>query len=806
VRFPEDDPARGQPARRGRRPAVRPSASGQPVRRPSASGQPVRRPSASGQPVSSRPSRRGPPGRRPPGRGPGGRRPSDSARYGRRRLIALLACVVVAGGAIWVGVARHTGRDPDSPARPGRPASASPGPASAPARLALQVVPAPYQLPAPISREVVLPSGTLGRAHEPALMIAGGLTSASTTTAVVRLLNPETGQTRAAGRLAVATHDAAGAVLGPRPFVFGGGSLSSTNAVQSGQPGQAPATTGRLPSVRSDLSAVTLDGQAYLVGGYNGVKYDSAVLATTGGRRFRVAARLPVPVRYPAVAALGSRIWVFGGQTRSGITSAIQRVHPATGKATVVGQLPAPLAHATGFTLGGRIFVAGGQTAPATGRSGTASPSARLSTSDRVFQYIPSSAPASGRRPPPGAIQVAGHLPVPVANAAAAVIGSTAYLVGGDNGHRPFPAVTTFRLVPAASAIPPVAAGASPAPAPPGPAGAVAAQPLLTDAPWLAPAHGRGHLAPGSDPSALPGDILIADHLNNRLLIVDPQGRVRWQFPRPGDLARGQTFKVPDDAFFSPDGKYIIATQEDDFVISVISVATHKIVYRYGTPGVPGSGPNHVDNPDDALLAPGGDIVSADIKNCRIIMIAPPAHHLLHAIGQGSGGCLHQPPHRFGSPNGAFPLTDGRYLVTEINGDWVDEMSLTGQVSWSTHPPGVLYPSDTNEVYPGRYLTVDYSNPGQAVEFDSHGRRLWRFGGLNKPSLGLPLPNGDILVNDDFNNRVIVIDPVTHRIVWQYGHKGVAGSKPGYLHDPDGVDLTPPNSLLITHSGTMGRP
>ena len=156
--------------------------------------------------------------------------------------------------------------------------------------------------------------------------------------------------------------------------------------------------------------------------------------------------------------------------------------------------------------------------------------------------------------------------------------------------------------------------------------------------------------------------------------------------------------------------------------------------------------------------------------------------------------------------NGAFPLTDGHYLVTEINGDWVDEMSLTGQVSWSAHPPHVLYPSDTNAIYPGRFVTVDYSNPGQVVEFNSHGRLLWRFGGLNKPSLGLPLPNGDILVNDDFNNRVIVIDPVTHRIVWQYGHTGAAGSKPGYLHDPDGVDLTPPDSMLITHSATMGRP
>ncbi len=356
------------------------------------------------------------------------------------------------------------------------------------------------------------------------------------------------------------------------------------------------------------------------------------------------------------------------------------------------------------------------------------------------------------------------------------------YLVGGEDNGRPVPTVSTLQLVPVATAT--IAAGS----------------------PWLGPAHDRGHLAPGSDPSALPADVLIADHLNNRLLIVDPRGRIRWQFPQPGDLAPGQTFQVPDDAFFSPDGRHIVATQEDNFVISVIDVAAHKVIYRYGTPGVPGSGPDQVNNPDDALLAPNGRLLFADIKNCRIVTVAPPALRPLQVIGQTSRQCLHDPPRRFGSPNGAFPLTDGHYLVTEINGDWADEMSLDGEVSWSTHPPGVAYPSDTNEVYPGRYLTADYSHPGQVVEFTSSGRLRWRFGGLNQPSLALPLPNGDILANDDFNHRVIVIDPVTNRIVWQYGHTGVAGSGPGYLDDPDGVDLVPPASLLITHAATMGLP
>jgi hypothetical protein len=53
---------------------------------------------------------------------------------------------------------------------------------------------------------------------------------------------------------------------------------------------------------------------------------------------------------------------------------------------------------------------------------------------------------------------------------------------------------------------------------------------------------------------------------------------------------------------------------------------------------------------------------------------------------------------------------------------------------------------------------------------------------------------------------VRVVDPATNRVVWQYGHTGKSGSAPSYLFDPDGVDLVPPDSLLITHAATMGGP
>ena len=46
--------------------------------------------------------------------------------------------------------------------------------------------------------------------------------------------------------------------------------------------------------------------------------------------------------------------------------------------------------------------------------------------------------------------------------------------------------------------------------------------------------------------------VLIADEDYNRLLLVDPHGRIRWQFPQTGDLPRGYIFGPPDDAFISP--------------------------------------------------------------------------------------------------------------------------------------------------------------------------------------------------------------------------------------------------------------
>ena len=81
---------------------------------------------------------------------------------------------------------------------------------------------------------------------------------------------------------------------------------------------------------------------------------------------------------------------------------------------------------------------------------------------------------------------------------------------------------------------------------------AAATQPATTSTPNRQHAVARHTHGLARNRPVLPGNLLIADEDNNRLIEVNPAKKIVWQFPQPGDLAKGQTFNLPDDAFFSP--------------------------------------------------------------------------------------------------------------------------------------------------------------------------------------------------------------------------------------------------------------
>jgi N-acetylneuraminic acid mutarotase len=261
----------------------------------------------------------------------------------------------------------------------------------------------PIRLPEPIAREAVVPTtGT-------SVMVAGGLRPGDSSTAAAYTLDLRSGAVHALPPLAVPVHDTAGARVGRRALVVGGGNASEQAVVEASAGGRWR-IVGHLPRARSDLSVAYVAGRVLALGGYNGSRpAEPDILASREGRSWSVVGRLSVPVRYAATAVAGGSVWVLGGEVAGTMQTAVQRIDPRTGQARVVAHLPHRIGHATAVAVGDRILLVGG-------RTGVDTPTAAMWWFD----------------PATGAVRAAGRLPTPLADSAGVQVGDTAYLIGGE--------------------------------------------------------------------------------------------------------------------------------------------------------------------------------------------------------------------------------------------------------------------------------------------------------------------------------------------------------------------------------------
>lgn len=320
-------------------------------------------------------------------------------------LVIVISLVASSGGS----KPRHAGSS--KPASKQTGSTRNPPPSTRPSSPKLDATVASWHLTLPTSRAVVLADGS-------DILVLSGLTTGDVSSAAVERLQPNAGLSGVAGELSIAVHDAAGAELGSHFVVFGGGAGSSLASVQSWTR-TSSSVIGALPVARSDLSAATVGSKAYLLGGFDGQTLQNEVLSTSDGVTFRDAGTLQQPVRYGAVASSGGNIWIIGGQLGTsesssvgGQTNDIQVFDPRTGTTRVIGHLPEPLGQAVSFDLDRQLYVAGGQS------GGVPSP--------KIWLVEPN-----------GAVRSAGKLPYAVTNAGAVVIGSTAWIIGGESAAGP---------------------------------------------------------------------------------------------------------------------------------------------------------------------------------------------------------------------------------------------------------------------------------------------------------------------------------------------------------------------------------
>jgi len=165
----------------------------------------------------------------------------------------------------------------------------------------------PYSLRAPVEREVAVADGG-------SVLLAGGLDAAQGSTTGVFRMNPATGALTSLGSVPQPFHDAAGAVIGNALYVFGGGDATSSSAVQRFDLAtHASSVVAHLAHPLSDVAAAQTPDGVFLVGGYDGHVPRREIWRTRDGVHFTRVAMLPVGLRYPAVTAVGSTVYVAGG-------------------------------------------------------------------------------------------------------------------------------------------------------------------------------------------------------------------------------------------------------------------------------------------------------------------------------------------------------------------------------------------------------------------------------------------------------------------------------------------------------------
>ena len=194
------------------------------------------------------------------------------------------SCRRAAGGAACGGAAPRARR-----------ARRAPGPSSAPARRAAAPGRAgharlPPAVPAARRRSTIRPSRAARRGR---FALLGGLDSSEVSSAGIEVARPPRRAHTAS--LPLAQHDAQGAALGGRVYVFGGGSPSELDHIVSFDPrlGRRAARSARSRRRSPTWPSTETGGTAYVVGGFDGTNWFNTILAWRPGspvRRRRAAA------------------------------------------------------------------------------------------------------------------------------------------------------------------------------------------------------------------------------------------------------------------------------------------------------------------------------------------------------------------------------------------------------------------------------------------------------------------------------------------------------------------------------------
>jgi hypothetical protein len=325
---------------------------------------------------------------------------------------------------------------------------------------------------------------------------------------------------------------------------------------------------------------------------------------------------------------------------------------------------------------------------------------------------------------------------------------------------------------------------------------------------------------PNSGQFNKPGNLLIADRLNHRVIEVDRDTHeIVWQFGDGNSVAGPRSVVAPSDAQRVGEWTLICgasaAASTDpnaekelgDHRVLLVD-ASGKMFWQYGQAGVAGSDVNQLNTPVGAVFLPYGNILICDQGNHRVIEVSMVSKTIVWQ--HGTTGTSGTGRNYLNSPGSVQLLDNGNILIADTGNNRVIEVTRRHRTVWrygdSDSGGSLNGPSFACRLENGNTLITDSGN-NRILEIDRSGRKVMEFvTSKQSGSVGDPLPtravrldNGDTLISDQFNHQVIEIDSDLN-IVFTQGSMGTPGSGSNQLNGPcdgkaigDYTGLTPPS-------------
>jgi len=297
-----------------------------------------------------------------------------------------------------------------------------------------------------------------------------------------------------------------------------------------------------------------------------------------------------------------------------------------------------------------------------------------------------------------------------------------------------------------------------------------------------------------------PGHVLISDQFNNRVIEVDRDGNIVWQWGvGPNDLTATSALGVNDAQRVGtltliagtgiPAG-VVDAVPDGAADNRVFLVDKHgDIVWQYGQFGVAGSGPDELDTPVQATWLPDGHILITDQANQRVIEVTRKKNIVWQYGETGVGG---NGPNQLQDPNSAELLANGHILIADENNNRAIEVTRDHNIVATYTAGGTLSGVAFASRLPNGHTLITDANNNRVVEVDRHDQIVWQYvtntePGSNPaplPTRGIRLRNGDTIISDQFNHRVIIVDR-KGKIRRSYGNLNVSGF--GLMNTSEGL-------------------